>query len=513
MSQHSEEITNIITAIMEIATKEQDKGIKLMHKIFDKILLNPNEQRYQSINISKLSKKFSNTINIWILVLLTAGFYKDIKENKLIFDSTKMQKLKHIKNTLQTLLDTISDNDSKSQPQIKWTHKELLIHGYVRLNKHKTIPLEIIEICRSFYSISLKIFTFGSGFSMSSGVWNFFISHLNSKNGTTLINRKCKTLEKVTCKVQRPWCYIPNISTSINNINMCRNKCFDGIIGSYYTSQPHNIYPTLLLFEANKIKMQNDIVEYNAYNSSQTMPQVESFNPQGCMLYCGDKHGVIYQDECIMYQLKLNEIDLKLNNFKFIKMKQDNNTFFDARTESPGTGSLSLNYLQYHNKIFGINVFSSFFDSKPTTLKLSSFANCGIFDLDNCVWKQVKSYEYNTYSSAGIWGPIFMAGLSFNNLYDTNCCQYIVSNIGHTAKYDMNKNKWITIVEDLKMMFRHNTRPVVWFDDNPSILYCVAESNKKFRGFLDIRNNNPKWIESGEILCEYDYHLHLCTFF
>eukprot|EP01084_Bolivina_argentea_P288364 494917_1 len=94
-------IHGIIVALSMMQTDNREKGLKLINKIANNIILHPNEPKYKYINMLKLSEKLVN-IDIWFALLSIAGFSKSSDRNTLIFDEKKIDQLKKI-NTLLTM--------------------------------------------------------------------------------------------------------------------------------------------------------------------------------------------------------------------------------------------------------------------------------------------------------------------------------------------------------------------------------------------------------------------------
>ena len=72
---------------------------KLLLRIFNNIINNPNKQKYKNLDFNIISKKFSKCPSC-INILRCAGFYKSKNGHRLIFDEYKLDKLKKIKNLL-----------------------------------------------------------------------------------------------------------------------------------------------------------------------------------------------------------------------------------------------------------------------------------------------------------------------------------------------------------------------------------------------------------------------------
>eukprot|EP01084_Bolivina_argentea_P022421 41670_1 len=87
----------VISAISNLNHNEREHGLKLIYKIFNNILLHPNDAKYCSLNAIRLSQKLSHH-TIWFKLLINAGFYESKSDNRLIFDSEKLALLKHINN-------------------------------------------------------------------------------------------------------------------------------------------------------------------------------------------------------------------------------------------------------------------------------------------------------------------------------------------------------------------------------------------------------------------------------
>merc|ERR1712130_787635 len=120
-------------------------------------------------------------------------------------------------------------------------------------------------------------------------------------------------------------------------------------------------------------------------------------------------------------------------------------------------------------------------------------ANCGIFNIETKKWNLGKALKINVYGNYGI----LQFNICKNNVYDTNN-MYVVSNQGHTIKYNVEKNDWIMIYEDLddkQTMF--NNGAMLWMDDTPYILYCASGADKCC-GYLDVRDNKSKWITTND---------------
>ena len=119
--------------------------------------------------------------------------------------------------------------------------------------------------------------------------------------------------------------------------------------------------------------------------------------------------------------------------------------------------------------------------------------NCGIFNIDNKDWIDIKPFRY-------FKGPS-------NNAFNCKlCCNYDndkiylfdYSDVNYTSLYDINKHEWYTISTDKTLNFMYS----FWYNDN--VLYGLTLStveetkDSKFQlNKLDLREKEKKWIKSG----------------
>eukprot|EP01084_Bolivina_argentea_P200754 343248_1 len=119
-------VKEIVSILSELPTEHRVEGFKLIHKIFDNILQHPNETKYHKLYTQKLSEKFVKSA-LWFKLFPPAGFYQDSERTKLIFDTTKLDRLKHINNLLLTFnliinsLATIRSGDRHRESKIVYS--------------------------------------------------------------------------------------------------------------------------------------------------------------------------------------------------------------------------------------------------------------------------------------------------------------------------------------------------------------------------------------------------------
>ncbi len=360
---------------------------------------------------------------------------------------------------------------------------ELLIYGYIRsieriLEENVIIPLELFTACSAFYSVSLRLI-------ITTSDPKIYIANITDKKMSALKDANLRVLSS---------CFIPNISQYIDINN--KSNDFDGIIGicrannNYFemNEEDHvNANPFVLLFDSDN--RDNDIIDYDLYISSASVSKFSSYTFPYLTL-C-DKHGVIYSNHGL-YQLKWKDIDIHSKQFNF--------TSFGPRNKTTNNFG-SVGYIENTQKLF---VMEGFVDKGPMwyyfAIKITPngadvnknyHKQCGILDLNTNQLIDIKRFHHERHSQ------VFQAGICENNNYETNVI-YIVSNIGYTAKYDLNKNEWEMILDDVannKILCER--KPVVWMDDNPHILYCYG--NQSNFGYLDLRENKREWNASNDI--------------
>ena len=76
-------------------TEEENKSIKLILRIINNIIQNPNNNKYKDISILRILNKLNNR-NKYINLLLKFGFDKSNDGKRLIFNLNKLNKLKQL---------------------------------------------------------------------------------------------------------------------------------------------------------------------------------------------------------------------------------------------------------------------------------------------------------------------------------------------------------------------------------------------------------------------------------
>eukprot|EP01084_Bolivina_argentea_P239659 402771_1 len=347
--------------------------------------------------------------------------------------------------------------------------EQLLVNGFIRdIDSSsfidKFIATSVIQICYAFYFVPFQLFLYQKNKS------NIFITNMKIKSISNLMKLSLSKNIPLSC-----WCYIPMISNSvtISNITcMDKNKCYDGIIG---ISECGPSYPFITLFESNYTYTQ---CKNHTFIANQYVPtySIKKYIENYPLLYCGNKHGIIYEHNSILYQLNLFEIDLYYGNWFFHKLNDESywynsNSIFDGKY-------LSMCYLKSDEKIFGITSY------QKNNLKIKgNTAKCGIFDFNRLSWKCIADYKYKLKVNS-----LDITVCGNNNRYRNNV--FSVSNLGCFSKIDLSKNKWINLCGDNKEI-NCCVKPMIWFENNPFVMYCMhhSKSSNSYFGYFDMRSS------------------------
>eukprot|EP01084_Bolivina_argentea_P305956 528596_1 len=406
----------------------------------------------------------------------------------------------------------------------------LLVIGFIReieqiVDKHfiTISSLDIHKLCFNFYFIVIP-----------------FRSLIRTDgDSATIINHKTKTFATISKPdpnnifykhqdddyAESQWIHIPNISSSIHNFNeynnkqttleMDKNKDYDGIMGicNYSALNPFaedSQHSFLFFVESHKILSNEKHIQYQ---SIELMGAIEDDLPDhfpSNIIYTTPDNGVVYEWIGSIYQCKLQDI----NNIKFNKIQNQNtNKTFDNLMYSSDykimfadenwNGSvdwLELNHLG-GDKIFGMECHHFLnLDCDVNAAKLYNASQCGIFDIVGSKWIKCNDYPINYIHT-------FDVSICKNNQMNSNnnLNIYIVTMDGYTSQLDLHKNQWRHIVhkdEQIEKMFENTPKhkAMLYLDDNNiNIMYCQCYGwmnyDKKYFGFLDLRDKQKKWNE------------------
>eukprot|EP01084_Bolivina_argentea_P211681 360032_1 len=95
----TQKLLPVIEKLSALQSTDQEKGLKLICKIIQKILINQDNVKYQKLNVVALSKKLENC-TLWFELLSLAGFEKSADGNWFILDNTKLQHLSYVNTVL-----------------------------------------------------------------------------------------------------------------------------------------------------------------------------------------------------------------------------------------------------------------------------------------------------------------------------------------------------------------------------------------------------------------------------
>lgn len=122
MSLHTD-YKDAITLIYELEHKKRNKGIKLFIIIANNILKNPTERKYKWIHHKTIYKKFGNSSDEFMFLILESGFQLINKPKKiLVFNDKNTALLKHVANILtnqQLNQNSITNHANNNVPDNK----------------------------------------------------------------------------------------------------------------------------------------------------------------------------------------------------------------------------------------------------------------------------------------------------------------------------------------------------------------------------------------------------------
>ena len=172
MSNKFYEINGHLNDLWNLQSNNKNKGIKLLTKIFNNILKNPNESKYSDLNHQKIRNKFDNCLPAYHL-LFTAGFkdtapYHIDSRLQLPNTETAIQILSNVNNQLLKRVQNDHHQHIESQFELKPVEMtKILIHGFLRdslILKQKSmnngvwmIPSDIVDIILSIIQMIVVI--------------------------------------------------------------------------------------------------------------------------------------------------------------------------------------------------------------------------------------------------------------------------------------------------------------------------------------------------------------------
>eukprot|EP01084_Bolivina_argentea_P184270 317838_1 len=369
----------------------------------------------------------------------------------------------------------------------------LIVYGYIRGIQHinKLAPSDIIQLCCLFWSTPLEFFIFStthtSNFALiytpSDEKRSLRLFNIDSQKITNFIGPSVNTMSP-------PFCYIENISLTSNLKSYAKNSTYHAIIGLNDSSFYADKYLTVCLYP-NYNNLDNNDIKYEYFESSEALNiYEESYKHMHQFLYCGKKHGIIYEYDNYLYQLKLQNMDFENKHFQFTKIGHaagrcwGQKHFFRMVNVNQ---FLSMIYMKSEQILFGVNnqYNISWSGERIKAIQLQdAVTNCAVFDCNTLEWKRIADLKYKKEDDLE---PYYVHEVCDNNKWDTNVI-YIVSNKGHTARYHFKQNKWETLTNNC-LMLKKWSKHTVWMDNN----FTICCSDGKYFGTFDVRDHKRKW--------------------
>eukprot|EP01084_Bolivina_argentea_P150313 262512_1 len=362
--------------------------------------------------------------------------------------------------------------------------KRLFVEGYIRLSTsifstNTIIPTDIISLCILFISNVSKLFI-----RVTNKETTLHIFNIHSKTISKLVEYRSYKIQDYTSSNHS---YIPNVSEYIcvkdnNNIGIDTNKSYDALlcIEEFYTTRIKHKSAALYLFVPDY--MPNDKIYYERYVCAAELPthRVDQ------ILFCGEKHGIIYPYNGYLYQSKLQDINFEIMNWKFSKMNRKK--MWEHST------TYLMSYLSTKQKIFAMESKKNLMPKKIENC--SKKLKCAVFDFCQDKWMNLKAFEHcdRTQSAFAIC----------DNLYNEDII-YSIGQKGQISQYSLSVNKWCTFGTKHKQDVlnkwctfgtKHKQDIVCWMDNN----YVICCSDGYYFGYMDIRDRSNRWQPIHDII-------------
>eukprot|EP01084_Bolivina_argentea_P302135 521463_1 len=341
----------------------------------------------------------------------------------------------------------------------------VIVSGYIRQQSQAlcnwlVIPVDVISICCLFYSNSFKIFIHEHS---TNNTETFRIYDINTKTKSKLLPLT-KFRTHSLSSLSFPFCYINNISFYLKIPPRCNGSdinphlLYDGIIGLQKKAFFRPVYyPCIMIFESNKIGDKK--IKYHRFFS--TKPTYAGFNQ---FIWC-ESYGIIHEKIGHLYQMKLSNVDLNhiAPNFQFKKIYRS--TFWNKPD-----GHLSMVYMQKHCQIFALGLCEG------------RQIQCKTFNFDDNKWSSYRTYYcLDQVTDNNMYIPL-------HNKYHANIV-YAISNDGHIGKFDIEKNRWNTLITSEEANIKMDTNFVTWMDNR----HVVCCSDNGYGGYFDVRSKHKAW--------------------
>eukprot|EP01084_Bolivina_argentea_P254795 428421_1 len=159
LSNHivTRKMIEIIPMLSVLPTLQRSKDLKLINKIFSNVLKYPNKAKYKRLDKTKLGMKLMNS-TLWFELLSLAGFDERCDKSKLIFDITKLDRLKYINNLLLTydqIVNSLSKTQSSDRKQALNVIDKIINNILSNQNEDRYLRLNITIISKKLNNWSI----------------------------------------------------------------------------------------------------------------------------------------------------------------------------------------------------------------------------------------------------------------------------------------------------------------------------------------------------------------------
>eukprot|EP01084_Bolivina_argentea_P151565 264544_1 len=401
---------------------------------------------------------------------------------------------------------------------------ELLVCGYIKeiqtllnttkeSNTNQIIPESIFVLCHQFSLLIFRILFFKNTATYSTDNSFHIFKETDFKTNTTfeLKPNKFKNGSK-TYMSHSPFCYIPNISSLFSKsfkLELDLKTSCDGIFACHgYSNHGKNyLKPCFSLFNSQfaETSTSDDINIIHEFESN-TLLQHKGHGLLGLnnVIYCGEKYGIIYEDTNKFYGLRLQNIK-SAQDFKFKVLCKIN---IEKRGIRSSVKYLSLCYCDGIQKVFTAQCEFIEEDRPFPQRKFIRNIECGLLDLKDKKWNNVKPYKYN---------KKYDSSRDNNNIcYDDIYGNRVFMNTGanDTVKYDFHKNEWKCLCSDTQIYTDITSMTnVFWVDKNNgnilNLLYCNAYGGDVNFNTFDLRDKTKKWIQQNSFKYGQEYRVKL----
>eukprot|EP01084_Bolivina_argentea_P229293 387045_1 len=359
-----------------------------------------------------------------------------------------------------------------------------LICGFIREIKRvistHLVPMEIIELCSAFY----KPFIFKIALSASHNQLYLFEITPN-QNAFTSIEDICLYPNITNSSLSyNKGCYIPNLLQFAPNVLKRRNinamkyelgtniNEYDGLFCEQTKRNSRNSFThCLVIFNTHR---SNKFFVFRGYNEQNQMPEK--------YIYCGEKHGIIFNKSLSfhpLYQLKPDQ--MRLNKYNFNNMQTRDCWKGDRYWLH--MNFLSICYLKKYEKIFAIQNKLTFTGPKHQSCVIS-----GMYDFNDNTWRSAGICDYKWYLSP-----------RFDLCDDNNNYVYAMDQGFRLMQYDLNKIKWNILLSNELQLCSSISYPHIWmnqYDSNTifASMSCTVEHEHDRWFFFDKRDSGRKWM-------------------